>query len=420
MAKVVSLLSSWFILLAVWVLALPAAVHAGGANAFTSREFIRNGGFVARIDDWQYNEFSEVTDVGAGSDPVLVIKTFLSRGPANVWQEIYLPTRTTAADLSFDYRMVPGYYASYGGQLLAGFLKYEGNQWVELTSWQVTPVVTGDTGWQRFQHTLSSSEVAALQAAHEAGLHVIFLIQLRQNEQDAFKAYVDNVSLKLDGEMTYPAMSGRLAFRSIDDQDRYTIVTTDPRGNDRRVLWTSPVAGGRFFGLAWKPDGSEIAFTSSHEFGYSPFHTDIYRLDMSGRVRRMTNPPAQSEIQSGGYGQGTVTGQVRNDSTRNLTGVSVYVQGAASPVALGPLAPGATAPFTLPNVADLGAGKGQYVVLIWFDGYCASGLYLVPGALVDVQAGATVDAGTLSFVGNDCIQFEAAEPVWRPDGAAVG
>ena len=90
------------------------------------------------------------------------------------------------------------------------------------------------------------------------------------------------------------------------------------------------------------------------------------------------------------------------------------------PVALGPLAPGATRDFTLSDVADLGAGRGQYVAFIWFDGYCASGLSLAPGALVDVQAGSAVDAGTLNFVDNDCIQYEAAEPAWRPDRGVVG
>lgn len=409
-----------FILLVVLALALPTSVSASIAQAFTDREYIRNGSFSTRIDDWGYNEMSAVTNVGAGSDPVLVIKTFLSRGPASVWQEIYLPTRTDAARLSFDYRMVPGVYASYGGQLLAGFLKYEGGQWVELISWPVTPVVTGDTGWQHFQRTLSSNEVTALQAARQAGQHVIFLLQLRQNEQDAFQAYVDNVSLKLDGEMVYPQLSGRIAFRGIDAQGRYTIVSADPLGRDRRLVWTSPEAGGKFLGLAWKPDGKEIAFASDHEFGYSPFHADIYRVSLSGQMRRLTNPPGHNEMQSDGYGKGTVRGQVHNGSTRNLTGISVYVQGAMSPVALGPLAPGATVNFTLPNVADLGAGKGQYAILIWFDANCARGLYPVPGTLIDVRAGATVNAGALTFVGNDCTQFEAAGPVWRPDGAVVG
>ncbi|NOX60575.1 MAG: hypothetical protein GXP42_01295 [Chloroflexi bacterium] len=407
-------------------------VDATGPNAFVHREYIRNGGFDMKQDDWGYNEFSEVQSVGAASDPVLVIKTFLSRGPANVWQEIYLPTRTDAARLSFDYRMVPGYYAQYGGQLLAGFLKFEGGQWVEITSWQVTSVVTSETGWRQFQRTLTHNEVAALQAARQAGQRVLFLIQLRQNEQDAFQAYVDNVSLKLDGEMVYPPLTGRLAFGRITEQGRNSIVTMNPDGSDVRTIWTAPNDSSKLFGLAFSPDGSEIAFASTHEFTYSPFQADIFSVRVSdGRVRRLTNPPGHQEIQQGAYGKGSVTGRIRNNFGP-VTTFMVYIQGADQPLAsVNPGALGDAVSFTAPNVTDLGPNVGQYIVFIWSgqvdsngdgvpDKTCSPGLSRA-NALVDVRAGRTVDVGELVFNGDvACLQYEAASPAWRPDGGKVG
>ncbi|HID78735.1 MAG TPA: hypothetical protein EYP56_22420 [Planctomycetaceae bacterium] len=390
---------------------------------FTGSEYIRNGTFTVGLDDWGWDNMTTTDNVGASTDPVLVMKTFLSQGPVNVWQEVFLPTTTTAATLSFDYRLVPANsYAYLGAALGVSVFKTDANfnNPQAITGWWVVPSTTVDTGWQHFSQALTAQEVAQTQAAHQAGERVFINLQLQLGSQDNFQAYIDNVSLLLSGTMTYPSLSGALAYRGVDSNNHYTIGWMSPDGSSRYTLWTHPTAGGgKIVGLSWKADGSAIAFASDHEFGYSPFHTDIYQVDMNGQVRRLTNPPAHSEIQAGGYSKGTVTGRVWNNSTRNLTAISVYVQGADSPVSLGPLAPDATVNFTVPNVADLGAGKGQYVVFIWMDGNCASGLYQVPGALVDVQAGGSVDAGTLSFVGNDCTQFEAAEPAWKPDGSMV-
>ncbi len=413
----------WALLcLIVSTIVTPMQAFAAGGETFTNREFIRNGTFDARLDDWGWNEVTTTESVGVGTDPVLVLKTFLSRGPASAWQEIYLPTRTTAATVSFDYRMVPGTYGAYGGRLVAGFIKHDGTQATEITSWQVTPVVTGDTGWQRFQHTLSDGEVAAIQAAHQAKQRVYLLIQLVLNQHDAFQAYVDNVSLKLSGEMVYPQLSGRVAYRGVDHSGRYTIGWMNPDGSNRHVLWTYPVAGkGKIFGLAWRPDGSEIAFTSDHEAGYSRFHVDVYRVRVSdGRVRRVTNPPSHADMQSGGYGRGTVSGVVHNNSNRQITAASIYVQGAATPIALGPLGPNSTASFVVPNVADLGSGTLQYIVLIWMDSKCSQGLYTFAGGMVDVRAGKTTSVGTLNFVPDDCQAIEPSNPSWRPDGALIG
>lgn len=227
-------------------------------------------------------------------------------------------------------------------------------------------------------------------------------------------------------------MPGRLAFGHRNDQNRMSIVVMNPDGSDRRPMWTSPNETGKLFGLAWKPDGSEIAFASTHEFTYSPFQADIYSLRVrDGQVRRLTNPPGHAEIQQGRYGKGTVTGRVYNNFGP-VTTFMIYVQGADQPLAtVHPGGFGDTVSFTVPNVADLGANVGQYIVFIWSgqvdsnddgvpDKLCSPGFSRAAVA-VDVRAGETVDVGTLQFNGDPaCLQYEATAPAWRPNGARVG
>src|SRR5689334_8862758 len=73
----------------------------------------------------------------------------------------------------------------------------------------------------------------------------------------------------------------------------------NPDGTNDRKLWTDPNLSEDLgiYELAWRPDGKEIAFSSSHEATASLYHADIYliRPDGSG-LKRLTNPPSHTEF----------------------------------------------------------------------------------------------------------------------------
>ncbi len=410
----------------------PGQAHAGRSEPFTNREFVRNGGFDVKFDDWGMGGSTgwlETQNVGVATDPVLVIKQMGGRGNQYAWQHIYLPTRITGGTLSLDYRLNtvnPGSVGTFSVHLY----QYDGQQTTPLMEWVLLNNVSGDTGWRTFQHTFTAQEIASLQAARDAGYIVYLILQVQSNLE--YSGYVDNVSLKLNGTIVYPDMPGWLAFGRINEQNHQSIVVMRPDGTNRRTVWTAPESGTSFFGLAWSPDGQEIAFASNHEFTYSRFQSDIFSVRVSdGRVRRLTNPPGHAEIQAGNYGKGTVTGRIYNNFGP-VTAFIVYIQGADRPVGnIYPGNRGDTVSFTIPNVADLGPGVGQYITFIWSgrvdsngdgtpDKNCALS-FSHPAALVDVRAGQTVDIGTVTFNGDPaCLKYEAAYPTWRPDGRWTG
>jgi hypothetical protein len=82
----------------------------------------------------------------------------------------------------------------------------------------------------------------------------------------------------------------------------------NPDGSNDRQLWTHPDLNQQLgiFDLAWKPDGTELAFSSAHEAASSLYVADIYsiRPDGSG-LHRITNPPERAGFAK--FPQGSVT-----------------------------------------------------------------------------------------------------------------
>jgi hypothetical protein len=186
--------------------------------------------------------------------------------------------------------------------------------------------------------------------------------------------------------------------------------------NDRR-LWTHPDARKELGidSLAWRPDGQELAFSSSHAAVSSLYHADIYlvRRDGSG-LRKITNPPDRSEFAR--FPKGTVSVTVRNDQptykqSQASSGVFiVYMVGADEPQQI-TLPPGATKTLVFNNVADFG-NKAQAIVAMW-----GKYRWFIPGT--DVQAGHTVKAPLFSIFGDGIELFGAFRPVWKSDGSRV-
>jgi hypothetical protein len=186
--------------------------------------------------------------------------------------------------------------------------------------------------------------------------------------------------------------------------------------NDRR-LWTHPdlTEAIGIYGVAWRPDGKELAFSSGHAAAYSLYHADIYAIRPDGTgLRKLTNPPDRSEFAR--YPKGSVSVTVSNDQpayqqTHASAGIFiVYVAGAAEPQQI-TLPPGASKTLVFNNVADFG-NKAQAIVAMW-----GKYRWFMPG--LDVQAGRTVKAPAFSITGDGIDLFGAFRPVWRSDGSRL-
>jgi hypothetical protein len=187
----------------------------------------------------------------------------------------------------------------------------------------------------------------------------------------------------------------------------------NPDGANDRQLWTHPDLNEQLgiFEMAWKPDGTELAFSSAHEATASPYMADIYsiRADGSG-LRKLTNPPERSGL--GRFPKGSVTVNVNNSLLVSDTPANfiVYVVGADEPQQVS-IPSGATKAITFKSVADFGR-QPQMLVAI-----SGNRRWFVPG--VDVLPGRTVSSPILPISGPGFEMHGAFRPVWRADGSRI-
>jgi hypothetical protein len=182
-----------------------------------------------------------------------------------------------------------------------------------------------------------------------------------------------------------------------------------PNGSgDRTILSIADSGIGAVPQLAWKPDATELAFSSDHEAARTLYSSDIYAVRPDGsNLRRLTNGPDASRL--GSYPKGTVTVDVQTPASGGP--YLVYVAGAPAPqTALA----GGLRHLVFSNVADFGPGRQQFVVVV-FGAY----RWLNAGNAADVQPGQAVSAGTF-YVAGEGLQYKAFRPTWRSDGSAVG
>src|SRR5688572_383215 len=206
--------------------------------------------------------------------------------------------------------------------------------------------------------------------------------------------------------------TGMIAYIHNDSEIR--LINQDG-SNDHRI-WTDPnikLPLG-IHDLAWRPDGKELAFSSSHESVISIYHADIYciRPDGSG-LRKITNAPEHKKLAS--YKKGTVTITLQNDHYNFQSGYAnagiftVYVAGAETPQQV-ILQPGSSKTVVFNNVADFGnvaqAIVAMYGANRWFMG-------------LDVVAGKNTMAPVFSISGDGIPFFGAYRPVWKSDGSQI-
>ena len=387
----------------------------------TNKELIRNGGFDYGMSAWGSAYAGSGVGNTAGQDGGPALAMAPSGGKfAQVYQELPLPTQTTDIEVSFDYRLVP----TWGG----AWVRLDVSFWTSTTKIAPGPssglVGPGtDAGWQHASVSLSPAEVDSVQDAHAAGDQVWIVFDVTVLSPGDYTAYVDNVSVKVTGSMTYPTMTGSIAYIGRNSAGRYNSVgRIEPNGSNQQKLWTStdtitPVV----YDLAWRPNAAEIAFTIDHEWGYSAFFADVFGIWPNGRqLRRITNPPSAADVAAGAYPLGTVTGKVDNDHG-TVASFFLYIEGAKEPVTVLVGDNGDVTNFTVNNVADLGVGM-HYVAFNWMGSagqFCDEGGIEYANSTLDVEAGKTVDAGTLQFNGT-CIKPRAQSVTWKGDGSQVG
>ncbi len=185
----------------------------------------------------------------------------------------------------------------------------------------------------------------------------------------------------------------------------------DPDGGNDRPFWSAPNPQyDTITGLDWRPDGRALAFASDHQRACSWFERDLYTLPTQGGTpERLTNKPDCASL--GAYPQGSVTVHLVNTYYYGDR-FQVYIQG--SRVLKEVTLPGwGAATVVFEAVADLGPGIFQPAVAI------LGGDRWLGDARADVQAGATVDAGTLSIGDPATEALGATKPHWRQDGAAA-
>lgn len=358
------------------------------------------------------------------------------------FQKLLVPSELDSAKIRFDYRAVENTGYGIEGQpveLQVSIAKSKGFASHDLGEISpLTPVgaiysekIEAEFEWRTFEADLDQALIEKMQAAHDAGEFVFLQFSQRKTgtyEKHGFLTDIDNLSLEVHGKQNVPKMHGRIAYyEEKDDGERYAISTLDPNTNKADTIWTHP--DGEFSSsanLAWKPDASEIAFISDHDFQFSVFHEDIYTIKPDGTgLRKIPGTPFHDGTDDGNFPKVTVQGAIRADTGEPGARYSIImgIQGTNKGQML-VVAEGESVSFTIPDVPVLDDPNSfnQPIIMQFSGGDCTSGIdYGFPVAPVN---NGVVDLGTISFFAFNCLGvltgYHANDLTWKRDGSEIG
>lgn len=197
------------------------------------------------------------------------------------------------------------------------------------------------------------------------------------------------------------------------------LIQSDGRGD--RELWSAPtndLISPAIGTLAWRPDGSELAFDSDHNFGKSIYGRDLYAITSDGSyLRKITNPPEPQYLASYSKGKAKIQSQNWLSGGANFW---AYMEGNSATVTwLAANIQDFT--ITFDNVADFGTGVKQYTTVGWLSynerRMC---LYDLAG-FADIVPGKTVEVvqrfDAWGHKSEHCTTLR--QPSWSHDGEKI-
>lgn len=208
---------------------------------------------------------------------------------------------------------------------------------------------------------------------------------------------------------TADAASGMIAYvTGAKGGDEIHLIQPDGGGDHR--IWRLPNACFTgVTGLAWRPDGKEIAFTSDHAATLSLYDSDLYLIRPDGGgLRRLTNGPDPSELKR--FPTGRMVVKIENRLS-DISVFTVYVAGATKSQMI-PLGAHSARTLTF-DVADFGDNSLHWVVAMY-----GQHRWLFPGGVVHAGQAAGVVPFVIGSTNHE--HFGAFGPAWRSDGKRVG
>lgn len=393
---------------------------------WAGREVIRNGGFDYGNSAWAINggiatvgeqsgRKGDEKDVGAGIDVSAALGANGLLG-----QMLNLPDKLTGATLKLDWRM----QATGNNPVLQG-LTFAIGSFSEAAQFEPAAnikQIDADSfpgwQWQAIEHKLTPAELKGVNTMRSNKRQLVLIVSL---VGDGLRLDVDNASLKVDGEFTPPTTPTFLAYAETisvkgpdGGRERFDIKSVTTDGSKSAGMFKTEGLSTECYGLAWRHDGAELCFSSTHEMAFSYFSANLYALDAKG-MRRVTNPPSHADNVNDERKTGTVKLKVRNLLFEPVMG-AIYVEGARS---LGTFSLSAQqagndeAEVEIPNVVDFGEGVPQYVVVR------VGGKSALSGVLVDVKAGETVESAGVATVDATLSNINATSPAYSVDGKTI-
>ncbi len=382
------------------------------ANTIDHAEYIINGSFDADDTGWGISgSLSYITQEanyqGAGWG--------MSLAPTqseNYWaytaQPLFTPSVIKQIDVAFDYRFMSVGYNPGFSQSGAGIFA----QAAPLDSPLVQVHFNNDANrvsasWDAINYSLTPADIATLSQHVQNGGRLYFIIYAVASD---LAMHIDNVSCRISGEIMTPDTLGTITYLH-GDNDFNEIRLVEPDGSNDRSVWRIESEFSKMFDVAWRPDASEIAFTSNHEFHQSIYSSDIFaiRPDGSG-LRRITNFPSINNLPAD-TPTGTVEGTVYN-SNNEYYAAMLIIHGAPEPVSI-QLAPNDYTTFRVENVMDFGIGVFQSIAVL-SDSYRE-----IAATVLDVVAGETVADVQVIYYRNSS-HFEPRNLTWSSDGSVIG
>ena len=394
-------------------------------QTWKAREIIRNGGFDYGNSAWALNggTVGVGTDSGRSGDDkdygaaIHVTNVFSING--FLCQMLHLPDKLTAGTLKLDWRLV-----SMGEGPNLQSLTFAVGSFDEQSQFESAATVKEVNAnnfpgweWQEIEHKLSEDELKSVNTLRSKGRQLVLIASITG---DVLQLDVDNVSLKVDGEFTPPKAPTFIAYGETSrvkgpdgGRDRFEVNAVSPDGSKRASMFHCAELSVENYGMAWRHDGGELCFSSTHEMAYSYFTANLFALDEKG-VRRVTNPPGHDELLRDDRKTGKVKLKVRNLTFENVQG-GIYIDGARKIgfFSLGPMETGSDeTELVIDDVVDFGKGVLQTIIVR------VGGKTSVSGATVDVLPGETADGGMAS-VDATLHSVNASSPSYSKDGKSI-